>query len=143
MRGDYFIDISHRSQDAAAQVTGLILIAQLDGLVCACACATGDCRSTEGAVVQDDFHLNGWISAAIQNLPCIDAFDGHSGYLSECCCAYGGYIEPGYLEAADYGPVSPVLPAYADQTSNTALFSLLLRVDQVRVILRTAHCWAG
>src|SRR5262249_384014 len=66
--GDGLVDVPHRAQDATAQVTGLVAVAQLHRLVSAGAGAAGNGRPAGGPVFQGDFNLDGGITPAVEDL---------------------------------------------------------------------------
>src|SRR5262249_36108244 len=57
-------------------------VAQLEGLVGAGAGAAGDRGAAGGAVGQDDFHLDGRVAAAVEDLAGVNGFDFHWGFSS-------------------------------------------------------------
>src|SRR5262249_40306780 len=75
--GNGVVDVADRLQDAAAEVAGLVAVAQFDGLVGAGAGAAGDGGAAAGAVGQDGFYLDGRVAAAVQDLAGVNALNVH------------------------------------------------------------------
>src|SRR6185437_5339919 len=66
--GDHRLDVFNGLQDALAEVMALVAVAQLNGFVFAGGGARRHDGASEGAALQDDVRLHGWIATRIQNL---------------------------------------------------------------------------
>ena len=66
--GDLGVHVLHGGESALAQVTALVAVAQLAGLMDAGGSTGGNGRAADGAVVQSDLHLHGGVAAGIQDL---------------------------------------------------------------------------
>ena len=66
------IDMLNCLQDALAKVAALVAIAKLNSLKLAGG-STGrnDCTA-KGAVIENNFNLNGWVAAGIEDFTCVD-----------------------------------------------------------------------
>ena len=62
------VDVLNGLADALAQVTALVAVAQLAGLVDAGGSAGGNSRAAHSAVVQGDLDLNGRVAAGVKYL---------------------------------------------------------------------------
>ena len=81
------LTLSTALSDAFADVAFLVVVAQLDGFVLAGAGAAGDGRPAEGAVFEEDVHLDGGIAAGVEDLPALNEFDAQAhGYFQERDC---------------------------------------------------------
>ena len=65
---DSRVDVRHRFQDAFAEITALVAIAQLQCFVFASTGATGYRRAPKCAALELHIHFNGWITTGIENL---------------------------------------------------------------------------
>ena len=66
--GDLGVDVLNGLADALAQVTALVAVAELAGLVNAGGGAGGNSGAADGAVVQGDLDLNGRVAAGVKYL---------------------------------------------------------------------------
>ena len=66
--GDVGVHVLHGGEHALAQVTALVAVAELAGLIDAGGGTGGHGGAADGAVLQVDLHLNGGIAAAVQDL---------------------------------------------------------------------------
>ena len=69
------VDVLHGAGHALAEVTALVAVTQLAGLVHAGGGAGGDGRAADGAVVEGDFDLYGRVAAAVKDLAGLDVND--------------------------------------------------------------------
>src|SRR5262249_10293817 len=72
-----------RLKNAAAQVTRLVAVAELDSFMGAGAGTAGDGGAAHGAVGENDFHFHGGVAAAVQNFAGVQAFNGHGATTKE------------------------------------------------------------
>ena len=70
--GDLGVHVGHGLLHALAQVTALVAVPQLTGLIDAGGSAGGHSGAAHGAVLQDDLHLDGGIAAGVNNFTAED-----------------------------------------------------------------------
>ena len=64
---DLDVHVLHGLEHALAEVTALVAVAQLAGLVDTGGSAGGNGRAADGAVVERDFHFHGRVAAGVEN----------------------------------------------------------------------------
>ena len=65
--GDLLVHVGHRVERALAEVAALVAVAQLNGLERARGRAGGNGRTTEGTILQHNFHLDRGVAARVQD----------------------------------------------------------------------------
>ena len=65
--GNFVVHMANGIKRALAQIAILVAIAQLNGLECARRRAGGNSRTTEGTILQHNFHFNGGVAARVQD----------------------------------------------------------------------------
>ena len=73
--GDLFVHVLHGLLDTLAQVTALVAVPQLTGLIHAGGSTGGHSGPAHGAVVQIDLYLHGRVAAGVQDLPAQNVYD--------------------------------------------------------------------
>ena len=82
--GEFAVDEANGGQHALA-VESIAAIAQLDRFEGAGGGARGHDRSTDGARIEADLHLDGGIAARVEDLTTVDVLNGaHDGTTSQC-----------------------------------------------------------
>src|SRR5262249_46659024 len=76
-RSDFLVDVPDGLLDAATQVARLVSVPEFQRFVRAGAGTAGDGRPPQGAVGKDDFHFQGGVATAIENLTTQDTFNRH------------------------------------------------------------------
>ncbi len=66
--GDLDVHVLHGLEHALAEITALVAVAQLAGLVDAGGSAGRNGRAADGAVVERDLHFHGRVAAGVENL---------------------------------------------------------------------------
>ena len=79
---DFFDDRLYSTQNALAQVDGLVAVATLNGLPLTGGCARGHGCACECAVFEQNLNLNGRVAAGIQDLACVNCGNNSHGLFS-------------------------------------------------------------
>src|SRR4051812_13868669 len=66
--GNFIVDVFDGIKNSFAEVGFLVAVTKLASLVLASACAGGDGGAADGAVLEDDIDLDGWVAARVENL---------------------------------------------------------------------------
>mmetsp|Transcript_55960 Transcript_55960/g.141697 ORF Transcript_55960/g.141697 Transcript_55960/m.141697 type:complete len:381 (+) Transcript_55960:347-1489(+) len=74
LRGDDVVDVCDGLEHALAQESSLVVIAQFKGLIDARGGSAGNSRAEERGLGAE-VHLDGWVAAGIEDLPCADEHD--------------------------------------------------------------------
>ena len=80
--GDDLVDVVDGLENALADVTRLVAVAQFDGLVLAGGGSAGHCGAAAGAAFEDDIGFDGRIATGVKNFARKNQFDLGHGYES-------------------------------------------------------------
>ena len=77
-RSDHFVNVLHGVQDAFAQVTALVAVTKLKGLVLARRRSARNGSAAECARYGTNFDLDGRIASRVEDFPCVNLYNLHS-----------------------------------------------------------------